>query len=77
MPTNGYGLKEICKHKDLVNYQWELEESGSQWSVVRFHDFLQLSDGMKREAIKNEILNYNRDDVRATRALEVWLDGFS
>ena len=73
LPTNGYGLKEICKHKDLVNFQWELEESGSQWSVVRYHDFLHLSDGLERKAIQKEILSYNRDDVRATRALEVWI----
>jgi len=73
LPTNGYGLKEICKHKDLVNFQWELGESGSQWSVVRFHDFLQEADPHEREAIKQEILSYNRDDVRATRALENWL----
>jgi len=74
LPTNGYGLKEICKHKNLVNFQWELKESGSQWSVVRFHDFLKLADGPDRKAIKAEILAYNRDDVCATRALEVWLE---
>jgi uncharacterized protein len=74
LPTNGYGLKEICKHKDLVNFQWELEESGSQWSVVRFHDFLNAETKGQREPIMREILSYNRDDVRATRALEVWLE---
>ena len=38
LPLQGYGLKNICKHPDLVNFQWELEESSSQWSVVRYHD---------------------------------------
>ena len=37
LPLQGYGLKDICKHKDLVNFQWEDEESGSQWSVVQFN----------------------------------------
>lgn len=73
LPTTGYGLKEICKHKGLVNFQWNLEESGSQWSVIRFHDFLLAEDQQEREKIKQEILSYNRDDVRATRALERWL----
>lgn len=73
LPTTGYGLKEICKHKRLVNFQWQLEESGSQWSVVRYHDFLRTGDKAERQRIKQEILAYNRDDVRATRALEVWL----
>ncbi len=74
LPTRGYGLKEICKSKDLVNFRWELEESGSQWSVVRYHDFLQSNDNSERQAIKKDILSYNRDDVRATRALETWLE---
>jgi len=73
LPTYGYGLKEVCKDEDLVNFQWELKESGSQWSVVRYIDFLQTRDEVEREEIKAEVLSYNRDDVRATRALEVWL----
>jgi uncharacterized protein len=35
LPLSGYGLKKICKHADLVNFQWEDDESGSQWSVVQ------------------------------------------
>jgi len=73
LPTYGYGLKEVCKDSNLVNFQWEVTESGSQWSVVRYVDFLQASDEGEREEIKAEVLSYNRDDVRATRALEVWL----
>ena len=73
LPLQGYGLKDICKHPDLVNFQWELEESGSQWSVVRYHDFQGSVDENQRALIKEEILKYNRDDVRATRALQLWL----
>jgi len=69
----GYGLKDVCKHPDLVNFQWEQEESGSQWSVVRFHDFLNENDPKVRDEIKTEVVTYNRDDVKATRALEEWL----
>ena len=73
LPTYGYGLKEVCKDSNLVNFQWEVKESGIQWSVVRYLDFLQASDEGEREEIKAEVLSYNRDDVRATRALEIWL----
>lgn len=77
LPLPGYGLKNICKHPDLVNFQWENEESGSQWSVVQYFNFLNETVAEKREALKNDILTYNRDDVRATRALEEWLENYS
>ncbi len=75
LPLQGYGLKDICKHKNLVNFQWEDEESGSQWSVVQFARFLEERDPVKREKLKKAILGYNRDDVLATRKLEEWLKG--
>lgn len=73
LPLPGYGLKYICKHPDLVNFQWELEESGSQWSVVQYIKFLRSTDPGERQELKDAILTYNRDDVRATYALENWL----
>ena len=66
LPVAGYGLKAICKHEHLVDFQWEDDESGSQWSVVQYVSFL-------NEAMKQAILTYNRDDVIATRKLEEWL----
>lgn len=73
LPLSGYGLKKICKHEGLVNFQWEDDESGSQWSVVQYINFLRSDDPGDRQAIKDSILGYNRDDVRATRKLEEWL----
>ena len=77
LPLHGYGLKDICKHEKIVNFQWENEESGSQWSVVQFNKFQKEEDPVKREKLKKEILGYNRDDVRATRALEEWIREFN
>lgn len=73
LPLKGYGLKDVCKHPELVNFQWEDEGSGSQWSIVQFNNFLSESDLAKREVLKAAILGYNRDDVVATRRLEEWL----
>jgi len=73
LPLQGYGLKDICKHPDLVNFQWENAESGSQWSVVQFSRFQSETDLTEKQKLKTEILSYNRDDVTATRLLEVWL----
>ncbi|WP_373090532.1 TM0106 family RecB-like putative nuclease [Zhongshania sp.] len=73
LPLQGYGLKDICKHKDLVNFQWEDDSSGSQWSVVQFNRFLAENNPEMKAQLKAEILGYNRDDVIATRRLEEWL----
>lgn len=75
LPLQSYGLKDICKHEDLVNFQWEDGGSGAQWSVVQFNRFLAESDLKTKEALKSDILGYNRDDVIATRRLEEWLRG--
>ncbi len=73
LPVTGYGLKNICKHKDLFNFQWDIEDSGSQWSVVRYHDYLTTTRMEDKAVIRDELLSYNMDDVRATRELEAWL----
>jgi len=73
LPLQGYGLKDICKHPKLVNFQWEDDSSGSQWSVVQFNQFLQETDKSSKQQLKEAILGYNRDDVIATRRLEEWL----
>ncbi len=73
LPLQGYGLKDICKHKDLVNFQWQDDDSGSQWSVVQFNRYLSETDLETKANLKAQILSYNRDDVTATRRLEEWL----
>ncbi len=70
--VGGYGLKDVCKHPKLVNYQWNDTDSGSQCSIVQFTRY-QMADGAIRTQIKTNILTYNFDDVMATRMLELWL----
>lgn len=73
LPLQGYGLKDICKHPSLVNFQWQDDDSGSQWSVVQFNRFLIATNSDQRARLKADILRYNRDDVTATHQLEHWL----
>lgn len=77
LPLAGYGLKQICKHEGLVNFQWSDDGSGSQWSVVQFVKYRTELIKSRREQMKNDILTYNFDDVMATRKLEEWLRGKS
>jgi predicted RecB family nuclease len=69
LPLQGYGLKNICKHPDLVNFQWQDDHAGSQWSVVQFNQYLAETDLNMKAKLKADILRYNRDDVTATRPL--------
>lgn len=73
LPLAGYGLKQICKHRKLVNFQWSDLDSGSQWSVVQFVKYRTELMKTRREKLKEDILSYNLDDVLATRKLEEWL----
>ena len=76
LPLSGYGLKKICREPNLVGFNWQLEESGSQWSVVKYHRYQASVDDQQRAELKNSILSYNRDDVRAMEALCAWLSQF-
>jgi predicted RecB family nuclease len=73
LPLQSYGLKDICKHPNLVNFRWEDAGSGGQWSIVQFNRYLEEKDIKLREQLKKEILGYNHDDVMATLRLEEWL----
>ena len=79
LPVLSYGLKSICRDDRLVNFQWRLAESGSQWSVVRYYDYvaaLAAGNASLAHGIRAEILTYNEDDVRATAAMVDWLNAF-
>jgi uncharacterized protein len=77
LPTKDYSLKTVCKHPDLVDFQWQDAGSGSQWSVVQYVRFLRSAVPDERQKLKDGILQYNLDDVKATRALETWLRAIS
>lgn len=76
LPISSYGLKQICKHEGLVNFKWQDDDSGSQWSVVRFVNYQLEQSKESREEMKKAILDYNYDDVMATRKLEMWLKNY-
>ena len=56
-----------------MNFQWEDDEAGPQWSVVQFNRYYEETDPVVKAGLKTAILGYNRDDVIATRRLEEWL----
>ncbi|MDA0775477.1 MAG: TM0106 family RecB-like putative nuclease [Proteobacteria bacterium] len=73
LPLQSYGLKDICKHPNLVNFQWKNIDSNGAWSIVKYDQFLNETSKEIRQKLKKEILEYNEDDVEATLRLEEWL----
>ncbi len=67
-PLYFYSIKNIAK-SPFLSYKWRHENSGGAQSVFWYEDWLEKGD----RAILEKIVDYNEDDVVATRALHVWL----
>lgn len=64
-PTSGNSLKEIARY---LGFDWR-GETDAQQSIVLYLKYLETKD----DAILQEIIQYNEDDVRATKVLKDWL----
>ena len=74
VPLSSYSLKDI---ETLTGYQRQLDEYGGDWSMAKYIRATETSDEAEREAIMDEILAYNREDLEATWAVLEWLRGLS
>lgn len=68
---SGYGLKTIAP---LAAFEWKAEDAGGDASVVWYRDAVKPDTSPQREALRQKLLTYNEDDVRATLATREWLD---
>lgn len=64
-PLHFYGLKYIAK---FLGFSWRSQVKGGGASVDAYEKYIQTQD----EAILNDIILYNEDDVRATAFLRDW-----
>lgn len=65
-PLTFYGLKDIATY---LGFHWRSDDASGANSVVWFEQYLQSEDA----SLKQKIVEYNEDDVRATRVLKEWL----
>jgi len=56
-----------------MGFEWRNPESGSEWSLARFHRARQSADPLEREQLLAEVAEYNADDLWAMRAVWLWL----
>lgn len=65
-PLSFYSLKDLGAY---VGYEWKAEDASGVQAVRWFEDYLKSGD----QKILEKILEYNKDDVKATRALKEWV----
>ena len=67
LPLYFYGLKDVAGY---LGYQWNAADAGGAESVVWYNGWLEKKDNK----IKEKIVKYNEDDVRATLLVKEWLE---
>ena len=70
LPEPSYSLKVVERR---VGFKRQLAEYGGDWSIARFIEATETNDETDRQAIMDEILAYNREDLEAAWAVLCWL----
>lgn len=65
-PIYFYGLKQICK---FLGFSWRSAKAGGVQSIFWYEEWLKTEN---REVL-NTVIDYNEDDVRATKFLKDWI----
>lgn len=73
--TNGLGLKMVATAG--AGFEWRDDDPGGLNSQTWFHDAVHADSEDERRAARVRVLEYNEDDVRATKALRDWLRSLS
>ncbi len=74
LPLPSYSLKVV---EGYVGFERTLEEAEGQWAMARYIEATETENTEQREAIMDEILAYNQEDLAATWAVLTWLRGKS
>jgi len=69
-PTENQGLKTIGK---IAGAQWA-EGANGALSTVWFDTWTRTTDAAERETLKDQLLDYNRNDVEATLIIRDWIN---
>ncbi|WP_328813905.1 TM0106 family RecB-like putative nuclease [Rhodococcus sp. NBC_00297] len=68
---SGKGLKKVAP---VAGFHWRDDEAGGEASMAWYRRAVGY-DGDVDASQRTRLLEYNEDDVQATRALRVWMDG--
>ncbi|MCG3218101.1 MAG: TM0106 family RecB-like putative nuclease [Candidatus Heimdallarchaeota archaeon] len=68
LPLYSYSIKPVAK---WLGFKWRAEDAGGDNSMEWYHRFMQGEIVMKQK-----IIDYNEDDVRATLVLKDWMEDY-
>ena len=68
LPLYFYSLKDVAR---FLGFDWQAEDAGGAESVVWYNNWLKTDDAQ----LKDKIIEYNEDDVKATLFIKEWLEG--
>jgi uncharacterized protein len=70
LPQPSYSLKIVEQH---VSFKRTQDEYGGDWSIAKYIEAVETEDEKERQAIMDEIIKYNEEDLQATWAVFEWL----
>jgi predicted RecB family nuclease len=73
IPAPSYGLKSV---ESLVGFKRSQEEFGGLWSIITYDRYLNAAAESDAQAILDEILTYNTEDLLASLVVYEWLEAF-
>jgi len=71
MPTDGSSLKSFARY---AGFAWRDEDPGGAQSLAWWNDY--WTDPVANAALRERVLRYNEDDVRASFVVKDWLAAF-
>ncbi len=70
LPLPSYSLKVIEKY---IGFQRTQDEYGGDWAMAKYIEAVETNDEDRRNAVMEEIILYNKEDLEATWAVLKWL----
>jgi len=70
LPLPSYSLKVV---EQYIGFERTQDEYGGTWAMAKYIEATEMADEQQRAEVMDEILTYNKEDLKATWAVFQWL----